>query len=185
MNSRRNGYVVDKRRPTRVGAAVQQHAATNFAETAAATTADMLELIQHMAPEARAELDNILMAGDAPIWVPHDGPQLAAYLSEADIVFYGGAAGGGKTDLLMGVSLTTQEHSILFRREAVQLVGIEERMTKILGTRKGYNSQSGVWRLPGDRVLELGSARITERIPDRRVQHANLAIGDVRPALDG
>lgn len=32
-------------------------------------------------------------------------------------------------------------------------------MTKILGTRKGYNSQDGVWRLPGNRVLELGSVK--------------------------
>ncbi|RYF55879.1 MAG: terminase, partial [Comamonadaceae bacterium] len=59
-----------------------------MSQSFAVTTADMLELVQHMDPAARAELDAILMAGDAPIWVPQDGPQLAAYLSEADIVFY-------------------------------------------------------------------------------------------------
>jgi hypothetical protein len=121
------------------------------------SVADTLAFIQRMDSRARAELDEILLAGDSPIWVPQQGPQEAAYYSAADILFYGGAAGGGKTDLLLGLSATSQEHSIIFRREAVQLTGIEERMTTVLGTRKGYNSQTGVWRLPGDRVLELGS----------------------------
>ena len=123
------------------------------------TTGDMLSLIKQLDPDIKAELDKIMLAGDAPLWVPQDGPQLSAYLTTADIVFYGGAAGGGKTDLLLGLALTSQDHSIIFRREAVQLIGIEERMSSILGTRKGYNSQTGVWRLPGDRVMELGSVK--------------------------
>lgn len=123
------------------------------------STASMLAAVRAMDPQARRELDAILLAGGAPAWVPQDGPQRDAYESLADIVFYGGAAGGGKTDLLLGVALTTQQHSIVFRREAVQLTGIVERMASILGTRDGFNSQTGVWRLPAKRVMELGSVK--------------------------
>ncbi len=126
---------------------------------AAITTEGALKIIKGMDSASRAELDALLMSGGAPIWIPQDGPQRSAYESEADILFYGGAAGGGKTDLLLGLCLTSQQHSIIFRREAVQLTGIEERMSKILGTRKGYNSQDGIWRLPGQRVMELGSVK--------------------------
>lgn len=122
------------------------------------TPGELLELVKHLTPEEREELDSLLTEG-LPLWMPQVGPQMAALQSQADILFYGGTAGGGKTDLLLGAALTEQEHSIIFRREAVQLVGLEERMTKILGTRAGYNSQSGLWRLPGDRVMELGSVK--------------------------
>src|SRR5262245_34283594 len=40
----------------------------------------------------------------APPWQPEPGPQQTAYDSAADIVLYGGAAGGGKTDLLLGLA---------------------------------------------------------------------------------
>jgi hypothetical protein len=114
--------------------------------------------LDYLTPEEREELDQLLLAGQE-LWVPQEGPQQMAYDSPADILFYGGAAGGGKTDLLLGLCLTNQEHSIIFRREAVQLIGIEERMATILHTRKGYNSQTGVWRLPGHKVMELGSVK--------------------------
>ena len=123
------------------------------------TTEQILAAFEGMTPEMRAAVDSFLMVADPAIWVPQAGPQSAAYHSKADIIFYGGSAGGGKTELLLGLSLTEQEHSIIFRREAVQLIGIEERMTKILGSRAGYNSQDGIWRLPDGRVLELGSVK--------------------------
>ena len=119
---------------------------------------ELIELMKRLTPEEREELDRLLTEG-LPLWIPQVGPQTRAFESEADIIFYGGQAGGGKTDLLLGLSLTEQKHSILFRRQSVQLVGIEERMTNILGSRDGYNSQTGVWRLPGGRVLELGSVK--------------------------
>ena len=121
--------------------------------------AELIELMKRLTPEEQRELDRLLTDG-LPRWLPQVGPQLRAFESEADILFYGGQAGGGKSDLLLGLSLTAQEKSIIFRREAVQLVGMEERMTTILGTRDGYNSQTGLWRLPNSRTLEFGSVKL-------------------------
>lgn len=125
------------------------------------SAAELMELMPQLTAEERAELDELLTAG-LPQWVPQPGPQQMAYESKADILFYGGSAGGGKTDLLLGLCLTAQEHSIIFRRESVQLIGIEERMTKIRGTRDGYNSQTGVWRLSDNKVMELGSVKLPD-----------------------
>lgn len=120
---------------------------------------ELLRLLPHMNDDERRELDELLTDG-LPAWLEQVGPQMRALLSRADILFYGGQAGGGKSDLLIGAALTQQEHSIIFRRESVQLVGLEERITKVLGSRTGYNSQTGVWRIPGTkRVLELGSVK--------------------------
>lgn len=121
--------------------------------------AELIELMKRLTPEERAELDGLLTDG-LPQWLPQVGPQMRAFESPADILFYGGQAGGGKSDLLLGLALTAQEKSIIFRREAVQLVGMEERMTTILGTRDGYNSQTGLWRLPNSRTLEFGSVKL-------------------------
>lgn len=119
---------------------------------------ELLELLPHFSALEREQINRLLTA-HAPLWVPQLGPQMQALQSQADILFYGGQAGGGKSDLLLGLALQYQEHSILFRREAVQLVGLVERMAKIVGNRTGYNSQTGVWRLPQGRVLELGSVK--------------------------
>ena len=126
---------------------------------AAPTPEQILGTFKGMTPEMRAALDSFLMLASPAIWVPQAGPQSAAFHSQADILFYGGSAGGGKSELLLGLSLTEQEHSIVFRREAVQLIGLEERMTAILGSRLGYNGQDHLWRLPGKKVLELGSVQ--------------------------
>lgn len=119
---------------------------------------EIAALLPFMSQEEIEQLDGLLTQG-LPLWMPQVGPQTWAYESQADILYYGGSAGGGKTDLLLGLCLTEHTHSIIFRREAVQLVGIEERMMQILGSRRGYNSQDGVWRLPGSRVMELGSVK--------------------------
>lgn len=119
---------------------------------------ELLAILPRMSPEDRAELEAILR-GHTPIWVPQQGPQTEAYTSQADILFYGGQAGGGKSDLLMGLALTQQDKSIVFRREAVQLVGLIERMSTILKSRDGFNGQDKLWRLPGGRTLEFGSVK--------------------------
>jgi len=120
---------------------------------------EILRLLPYLTEAEKRELDELLTVG-LPPWIPQIGPQMRALASPADILYYGGQAGGGKTDLLIGAALTQHEHSIIFRREAVQLVGIEERMTQILGSRDGYASQDGLWRIPHTkRVVELGSVK--------------------------
>lgn len=83
-------------------------------------------------------------------------PQRRAFDSPADELLYGGAAGGGKTDLLLGLALSAHQRTILFRREGTQLRAIEDRLAEILGGRQGFSGQAGVWRLPGGRLLEFG-----------------------------
>lgn len=101
-------------------------------------------------------------AFDSGIWSPHPDniPQHMAYECEADILGYGGAAGGGKTDLGLGKALTKHEKIAIFRRESPQLLGIINRLTDILGTRDGYNGKDNLWRDAGPRnvYIEFGSA---------------------------
>jgi hypothetical protein len=92
-------------------------------------------------------------------------PQAQALESPADELLYGGAAGGGKTDLLIGAALTRHHRSIILRREFKQLAAIEERVTAILGSRRGHNAAAHIRRLPNlaglprVRALRFGACR--------------------------
>lgn len=105
------------------------------------------ELLQHLTPEERTL---VLLAAslDKTIWSPLPGPQTMAYESKADIVGYGGAAGGGKTDLLAGLAITRHKRCLIVRREKAQTEGVIQRITELLGTTDGLNGQKGIWRLP-------------------------------------
>lgn len=83
-------------------------------------------------------------------------PQRLAHDSQADILLYGGAAGGGKTDLIVGLALTQHRRSIVFRREHKQLSGLVERVMQVRRTRDGYNGQENRWNLPDGRLIRLG-----------------------------
>jgi hypothetical protein len=91
-------------------------------------------------------------------WVPEptNQPQSEAYHSKADLLLYGGAAGGGKSDLLLGLGLTAHRRSVIFRRTYVDLNGMEQRLTAIRGTRAGYNSVDMVLQFDG-RLIEFGA----------------------------
>lgn len=93
-----------------------------------------------------------------------DSPQALAYISDADELFYGGSAGGGKSDLLLGLASTAHKRSIIFRREYPQLKDLVIRSREILGsTNAQYNGQSMIWReIPGSRTLEFGAVQHEE-----------------------
>ncbi|BCB27045.1 phage terminase large subunit [Sulfurimicrobium lacus] len=113
------------------------------------------DLLGYLTPDELAELD-LLITSDQTIWRPLPGPQLVAFESDADIIGYGGAAGGGKTDLACGKSLTQHQKVLVLRREATQLTGIIDRFTELIGSRDGYNGAERIWRLPGKQI-EFGS----------------------------
>lgn len=96
-----------------------------------------------------------LITSNVPKWLPLEGPQTQARNSEADITGYGGAAGGGKTDLEIGLALTDHKRSIIYRKEGTQLEGIYDRIEEILGSREGFNSVNKTWRV-GDKKVEFG-----------------------------
>lgn len=89
-------------------------------------------------------------------WVPQPGPQLQAFLSPADQLLYGGAAGGGKTALAVGLALTKHRRTLFIRREATQLQGVVDELATLLASRDGYNGSDKVWRLPGGRQIQFG-----------------------------
>lgn len=103
------------------------------------------ELLKYLTPEELAELDTLLTT-DRTIWRPLPGPQSMAYDSTADIIGYGGAAGGGKTDLACGKSLTQHRKVGVFRLNGTELTGVIDRFTELLGGRNGYNGKDNIWR---------------------------------------
>lgn len=122
------------------------------------TYEEALEAVRALTPEQQTELDALIRQAGV-VWAPLPGPQTMAYESRADVIGYGGAAGGGKTDLAIGLALTRHRKSAVFRREATQLTGILDRMSEIMGNRDGYSSRDGIWRIQGNpyRQVEFGS----------------------------
>lgn len=108
-----------------------------------------------MTKQELAELDGLLNSFRLE-WTPQSGPQSAAYESEADVIGYGGAAGGGKTDLGLGFAGTKHRRSIIFRRVYPLLEGIEARGKEIFGG-QGYNGSLHRWILSDGKTIQLAS----------------------------
>lgn len=104
------------------------------------------------------------------IWDPLPGPQTMAYESEADIIGYGGAAGGGKTDLAVGKALTQHQKVMILRRVGTELTGIEDRIEDILGNKDGYNGQKKIWRITAPRKIQIEFASLPNAGDERGYQ---------------
>ena len=122
------------------------------------TPQQVRELERYLTPAEREELDAIIAADIATRrWVPLPGPQTMAYESEADVIGFGGAAGGGKTDLALGLALTQHYRTQVFRREGPQLKGIIDRLAEILGTRSPITGNPPVYHGDDGRQIEFNS----------------------------
>jgi len=177
--------------------------------------AEVMRLALH---EVEASLGDTRVDDTVPLWEPlplmpgrgitmPDGrvlsPQQAAIETPADETFFGGAPGGGKTMLAIGLALTQHRNSIIFRRQFAQLRGKEgiiEKTREIVGTR-GHFAGAMVTRLPGDRSIEFGSMqhewdkekykgrphdlKVFDEIPDFMESQYRYVIAWLRTAVPG
>ena len=122
---------------------------------------DPKRVLAAMTAEEMEELDKLL-ADDPKLWHPLAGPQTAADESQADIIGFGGAGGGGKSDWICGQSLTRHRRSIIFRENGTELVGINTRLREMLTGKSSsaYNGRDQRWTFQREAVaceIELGS----------------------------
>lgn len=86
-----------------------------------------------------------------------------AFLSRADELFYGGAGGGGKSDLLLGLAGEAHKQSIIFRRVFPNLRFLIERSRQIYNAendehlKDSFNESLHVWRLANEGMIEFGA----------------------------
>ena len=93
-------------------------------------------------------------------WTPDPAnlPQQEAYTSPADILGFGGAVGGGKSDLLLGISHQQHTRSVIYRRAGNEFSALIDRSREIflpLGAGWRADSTGGRWRFPDARLLEF------------------------------
>lgn len=89
--------------------------------------------IQGMSPDQRMRAQATVSAAGITkrVWLTQGGPQGAAFDSEADELLYGGAAGGGKTDLIVGLATTKHRNSVVYRRQSNDLDDFWARLTEV------------------------------------------------------
>jgi hypothetical protein len=109
--------------------------------------------------EKQALIDEVNKSTGDMKWVPNVGPQTEAYLSKADLTYYGGAGGGGKTDNALGLAFNEHERTLIMRRKYTDLSGITDRAIEINGTNDGFNgSPPPKLRTSDGRLIEFGAA---------------------------
>jgi hypothetical protein len=112
-------------------------------------------------PEQAAFITDVLHRMEKAKWTPTVGPQADAYHCEADILLYGGQAGGGKSALITGLALMEHERTLIMRRQYSDLGAIIEDTLKQNGTRDGFNGSAPARLKTSDgKHIDFGGAKV-------------------------
>jgi len=126
------------------------------------------ELLSYLTSQELDELE-ALLSQDIPTidWQPFPGsPQERAYHCTANVIGYGGAAGGGKSDLLLGKAFTQFKRAVIYRLNNPDLQDIIERGDVILNGEAFFvRGEKRRWELPNGGFCMATSA---EHIKDLR-----------------
>ena len=93
--------------------------------------------------------------------MPQSSKQWRALLSRADELYYGGAAGGGKTDLIIGMAIECHTHSAIFRRVQPNLREIIRRSRELLSDAPEWkeNKTDKIWTRDDGNTIEFGAVQ--------------------------
>lgn len=123
----------------------------------------MFDIQQNTSPlngvlEELRRLEGLQVDGN-DVWKPSEKnvPQQNAYASTATWLGYGGAAGGGKSDTLLGKAITKHSNAAIFRREYPQIKAIVDRAIDIVGHENGLNRNNGVYKYAPGKMIEFGA----------------------------
>lgn len=93
-------------------------------------------------------------------WQPNPGAQTQGYLTEADVLGYGGQAGGGKSEIQLGIGFTQQWRGAIYRRHYPDLADLVTRGNEILGGSTLYVAgDKKRWELPDGRMVFLSAVQ--------------------------
>lgn len=107
------------------------------------------------AKEKASVVKDALEATKQFAFIPSEGPQTAAYFSQADVLLFGGSPGGGKSALEIGLGLNEHHRTLIVRKSFTDLEGLIDTAKKLVGSEEGF----------------VGGSRPKYRKPDGGVIH--------------
>ncbi len=130
---------------------------------------DITSLISQILQDPAKKAELTMLAQSSGVFskpfAPNAGAQTEAYYSKADVLLYGGQAGGGKSGLGLGLAINEHKRSLVIRRNGVDVIGLVDNLKGILKSSDGF-------------TMGAGGNRPTYKSPDGRVVHFE-GYGDV------